>query len=138
MWGMKLQLSRIHQCQLLDWAVKAGAYECCGLLVGHEGVVEEIELTANVAENPMCQFEIDPSALIAAEKRARQGGPSILGYFHSHPNGVSEPSIKDTQMAAADGRRWLIIADGRITSWRPIGKAADGPVTFELEGFNEG
>lgn len=135
---MKLKLSRMHQRQLLDWAEQAGVYECCGLLLGRDNVVEAVELTANVAEDPMCEFEIDPSALIAAEKRARQDGPSIVGYFHSHPNGVPEPSIKDSQMAAADGRRWLIIADGRITSWRPIANAADRAITFGLEGFNEG
>lgn len=137
MWGMKLQLSRIHQRQLLAWAAEAGVYECCGLLLGREDTVEKVELTLNVADNPMYEFEIDPLALIAAEKRARQGGPSILGYFHSHPNGIAEPSIKDAQMAAADGRRWLIIADGRITSWRPVGIAVNA-VSFELEGFNEG
>ena len=135
---MKLQLSRTHQQQLLDWTEQAGVYECCGLLLGSEGVVEKVELTTNVADDPLYEFEIDPSALIAAEKRARQDGSSILGYFHSHPNGVAQPSIKDAQMAAADGRRWLIIADGRITSWRPVANAVDGDVTFAPEGFDEG
>ena len=138
MWVMKLQLSRTHRRQLLAWAAEAGVYECCGLLLGREDTVEKIEMTSNVADNPMCEFEIDPLALIDAEKQAREGGPLILGYFHSHPNGLAQPSIKDAQMAAADGRRWLIIADGQITSWRPVDNAPNAAVSFELEGFNEG
>lgn len=138
MWGMKLQLSRMYQRQLLDWATTAGDNECCGLILGYGGLVTEVELTANVSQDPQREFEIDPSALIAAEKRMRQGGVSILGYFHSHPNGSPEPSMKDAQFAAVDGRRWLIIADGRITSWRPVKNAADGAVTFDFEGFDEG
>ena len=138
MWVMKLQLSRTHRRQLLAWAAEAGVYECCGLILGREDTVEKIEMTSNVADNPMCEFEIDPLALIDAEKQAREGGPLILGYFHSHPNGLAKPSIKDAQMAAADGRRWLIIADGQITSWRPVDNAPNAAVSFELEGFNEG
>jgi desampylase len=129
MWGMGLKLSRRHRQQLLDWAEEAGDYECCGLLLGMKDIVERVERTANVAGNPNSHFEIDSSALILAEKYARQGGPQILGYFHSHPNGSAQPSVTDAQMAAVDGRRWLIVAGGKITSWRPVGQ----PVTFVAE-----
>jgi proteasome lid subunit RPN8/RPN11 len=87
MWVMQLILSRRLKQLLLDFAAQAGSYECCGLLLGLGDVVEKVELTANVAINPQIAFEIDPAALIAAEKRARQGGRQILGYFHSHPVG---------------------------------------------------
>ncbi len=132
---MGLKLSRQQRQQLLDWADGAGDYECCGLLLGHNDVVERVELAINVAENPQLNFEIDPSALIAAEKYARQGGVKILGYFHSHPNGDTRPSVTDVRMASADGRRWLIIAGDKIVSWRPVGTAGGQAVSFELEGF---
>ncbi len=135
---MKLQLSRTQRQQLVDWAEQAEPNECCGLLLGHDGVVERIELTANIANDPSCEFEIDPSALITWEKCARDGGYAILGYFHSHPNGVAEPSVEDARLAAADGRIWLIIADSKITSWRPFGPLQDGYVSFSPEGFVEG
>lgn len=126
---MHLELSSQQQQQLLDWAEAAGDYECCGLLLGENSVVERVELATNVADDPKSHFEIDPSALILAEKFARLGGPQILGYFHSHPNGSAQPSVTDAQMAAADGRRWLIVAGGKITSWLPVGQ----PVTFVTE-----
>jgi desampylase len=134
MWVMHLELSSQQRHQLLDWAEAAGIYECCGLLLGEKGVVERVELTTNVADDPRSHFEIDPSALILAEKYARQGGPQILGYFHSHPNGLAMPSATDAALAAPDGRHWLIIADGTMSLWQPVGD----PVTFTEEELVEG
>lgn len=131
---MGLKLSRRWRQVLLDWADEAGNTECCGLLLGHNDVVERAELTSNVADHPADRFEIDPAALIAAEKSARQGGAQILGYFHSHPNGVAAPSNCDALLAVADGRRWLIIAGDTITSWLPTGR----PVIFVAEDLVEG
>lgn len=132
---MKLQISSAQRQQLLDWAQEEEPNECCGLLLGSTGIVERVELTANVAGEPSREFEIDPSALIAAERQARQGDPAILGYFHSHPNGVAEPSAMDIDMAADDGRKWLIIAGGKITCWRPVSGGDGDRVSFESEGF---
>ncbi len=127
---MELQISRTQRQQLLDWAKASEPEECCGLLLGDNRVVESAVLTPNIALNPRKEFEIDPSALIAAERQARQGRPAILGYFHSHPNGVPEPSATDARMASADGRNWLIIANGDITAWLPESDGAGGDVRF--------
>jgi desampylase len=124
--------------QLLAWAEQAGMDECCGLLLGRGDVVERVELTINVAGDPADSFEIDPAALIAAEKSSRQGGPAMLGYFHSHPNGAPQPSARDAQSAVADGRRWVVIADGRLTSWYPVAGGENGSVRFEPDGLDEG
>lgn len=130
MWVMDLQLSRQQRQQMLDWAQEAGKQECCGLLLGSGLVVARVERTANVASKPDRQFEIDPAALIEAERQARQDGPAIIGYFHSHPNGRAEPSPEDAASAAADGRYWLIIANGRITAWLPVAGFNAARVTF--------
>ena len=131
---MGLKLSRQQRQQLLDWADEAGDLECCGLLLGDDGGVHRVERTANISGNPQYRFEIDPTALIRAEKQARQGGPKILGYFHSHPNGRAEPSADDAACAADDGRYWLIIANGEITTWLPIGGTDGQAVTFVAGG----
>lgn len=132
---MDLWISRIQRQQLLDWAKAAEPEECCGLLLGRNGVVERVERTANVAAQPLAEFEIDPASLITAEKHAREGGLAILGYFHSHPNGKAEPSVTDAQMAAADGRCWFIIAGGQIASWRPFVAGSGDAVRFVSQGF---
>ena len=135
---MAINISRQQQQLLLVWAAEAGGHECCGLLLGTDDAVERVELTANVATEPANSFEIDPAALISAEKQARQGGPNIIGYFHSHPNGVARPSSRDAAMAADDGRIWTIIAGGQITAWRPTRENGGAPVSFEPVAIVEG
>jgi desampylase len=102
---------------LMDVAAQSPTVEICGLLLGRYNRVENIEPARNVAEEPHSHFEIDPAALIAAHRRAREGGASVIGHYHSHPNGRVGPSPHDQAMAAADGQYWLIIADQEISAW---------------------
>ncbi|MBL0925954.1 MAG: M67 family metallopeptidase [Sphingomonadaceae bacterium] len=127
---MALRISRTQRTQLLEWAEVARPEECCGLLFGRGGSISEICLTPNVAENPRSHFEIDPAALIAAHRRAREGDIELLGHFHSHPNGLGRPSSTDLANACADGRCWIIIADGDVSAWIPDG-TGDEVVRFQ-------
>lgn len=135
---MALRLSRKHHDAMLKWALDAADYECCGLLFGRDDAVIALEQCANVAADPAQHFEIDPVALIAAHRSARAGGPPLIGYFHSHPNGLARPSATDVQQASDDGRYWMIIAQGKLSAWLPI--AIDGvvddfePVSLIVEG----
>ena len=65
------------------------------------------------------RFEIDPKDHIAAGKRARERGQRIIGCYHSHPNGVAEPSAQDLSRAGEKDFLWLIAAtDGAAcTPW---------------------
>jgi desampylase len=97
--------------------------ECCGLLLGADGLVVCAIPCPNLHPDPARHFEIDPAALIAAHRTERAGGPQVLGYYHSHPNGLAEPSASDRASASADGRIWAIIANSMVTLWidRPDG-----------------
>ncbi|AQR72568.1 M67 family metallopeptidase [Sphingomonas sp. LM7] len=92
--------------------------EACGLLFGGEDAITGWQAAENVAEDPERRFEIDPSALFAALRAERAGGPKIIGYWHSHPSGDATPSITDAAMAAADGKLWLIVAGETAGLWR--------------------
>jgi proteasome lid subunit RPN8/RPN11 len=135
---MALHLSSSDWRQLLDWAESAGDHECCGLLRGEGDRVAAVQLAQNVAADPARHFEIDPAALFSAGKDVRSGGISVLGYFHSHPNGVAAPSATDVAQAAPDGQFWLLIAAGAITAWQPVvaGTQVSGftPVALIVEG----
>jgi desampylase len=122
MWGMTLRISREHHRQMLSWAETSDPLECCGLLLGVEHTIHSIMLTRNVSQKPHICFEIDPHQLIAAERDTRSGGLPILGYFHSHPNGLAQPSIEDAANAADDGRYWLVIANNTVTAWQAVSK----------------
>ncbi len=130
---MRLRISRQHAAILRQWAELALPKECCGLLFGEGGRVSAIELTANVAENSARHFEIDPARLIAAMRATRNGGPEIIGYFHSHPEGEAQPSQCDARMALADGRYWLILAGDALRVWMPTDKC--GKVSFMEAGL---
>ncbi|HET9630448.1 MAG TPA: M67 family metallopeptidase [Novosphingobium sp.] len=102
---------------MLAAAETACPAEACGLLLGVAGQVREAALAVNVHAEPLRHFEIDPAALIAAHRAARVGGPQVLGYWHSHPNGLAQPSDTDRANASGDGRVWAIIANGAISLW---------------------
>ena len=99
-------------------ADRAAPEECCGVLLGRPGTIEEARPARNVADARLRRFEIDPQALVDAHRAARAGGPQVLGYYHSHPGGPAEPSAIDRAMAAGDGRIWAIVGERDTTFWR--------------------
>ena len=101
-------------------ALAAHPHEACGLLLGEGERIADAAPAANVHPRPDRHFEIDPAALIAAHKASRAGGPQVLGYWHSHPNGRAAPSDEDRRMATGDGRVWAIVASGGISVWRDL------------------
>ncbi len=102
-------------------ATRAAPHECCGILLGEAGQITAILPTRNAHPTPTTHFEIDPQALIDAHRAARDGGPEVLGYYHSHPAGPAEPSNTDRAMAAGDGRIWAIIgSDGETRFWHDL------------------
>ncbi len=122
---MTITIARQAHALMLSAASAAHPLEACGLLLGTGDRVMEARHATNLAPDPERHFEIDPAALIAAHRAARDGGPTVVGYFHSHPNGLARPSATDRQSAARDGRVWIIVADDAITCW------CDGPDGFE-------
>ena len=115
---MALEVSSIVIETLLAEADRALPEECCGLLFGVEEQIHGAEPARNVHPDPKCHFEIDPQALINAYRSARSGGPPLLGFYHSHPNGLGEPSATDRALAAPDGMVWAIVAAGGVSFWR--------------------
>ena len=123
---MEIELTSGIAATLLAEATRAHPHECCGLLLGEGARLLEVRPAANVHAAPERQFEIDPAALIAAHRAARAGGLQVLGYYHSHPNGLAQPSATDRAQASGDGRIWAIVAGDQVSWWR------DGREGFEV------
>jgi len=87
--------------------------ECCGLVEGIRSfdVVQAVAVhpTRNVAQAPD-RFEIDPAEHIRCLRAARERGREIVGCYHSHPNGLLEPSPFDRETAGDEEFLWLIAA----------------------------
>lgn len=115
---MVIEVTSGAMATLLAEAQRAAPLECCGLLLGTPIRIEQAMPAANVHADPAAHFEIDPATLIAAHKAERAGGPRLIGYYHSHPSGMAEPSAVDRAMASGDGRIWAIIAGSAVSFWR--------------------
>lgn len=112
------KISTVLLGRIMRAARASAGVEICGLLRGRAGRIIAAEQVANRAAAPADSFELDPAALIAAHRRARRaGGLELLGYFHSHPNGLAAPSARDAADAAADDKLWLIATAGAATLW---------------------
>jgi len=68
--------------------------ECCGLLLGRAGAIDEALPARNVRRSPAA-FQVDPVDHFAAIRRTRAEGREILGAYHSHPHSAALPSATD-------------------------------------------
>lgn len=98
-------------------ASRAHPRECCGILLGKGSAITTALPARNVHRSPQTHFEIDPQALVDVHRAARAGGPQVLGYYHSHPEGPHEPSRTDRDEAAHDGAVWAIVGHDAIGWW---------------------
>ena len=135
------------QLQAIERAAEA-AYpeEACGLLVGRAESggawqVNAVEASANVAEPPRTRrFEVDPKLRLRLERALRESPDSVLGVYHSHPNGSAEPSETDISMIFEPDMIWLItaVSEGRAgttMAYKPTGDgAAFRPLGLDLGG----
>ncbi len=126
-----ISLSQAQQKQIYDHGELCYPEECCGLLLGQVIInkndtpssgslrerhwqVKEVQPTANcwgdIEEFPqdyaqgsrLNRFAINPQVLLAAQKDCRQRNLSIIGIYHSHPDGQPIPSEFDRAIAWAE------------------------------------
>jgi len=74
--------------------------ECCGALIGRDGVVTATFALPNTTEEgPRRRFLVRPDDYRQAEKQARDAGGDLLGFYHSHPDHPARPSQYDLDHA---------------------------------------
>jgi proteasome lid subunit RPN8/RPN11 len=100
--------------QVLLAAARAYPNECCGLIEGKDSqenwIVTAVHEAANIAEDPSRHFLIDPQAQFDLMRALRGKDTRIIGCFHSHPDGVAEPSRTDRAEAYETDFLYLIAA----------------------------
>ncbi|MEP3050313.1 MAG: M67 family metallopeptidase [Erythrobacter sp.] len=131
---MTIEVSRDVMLAMGRLARKTLPLEACGILTGSGDHITGLIETDNVHPAPSTHFEIDPQALIDAHREARQGGPPIIGYFHSHPVGLAQPSAMDKLMSAGDGMIWAIATKREIGLFRAVEGGFEELCTQTLEG----
>ena len=107
-------------------AAAAFPAEACGLLLGSGLQIRRLLPMINQAADPD-RFEIAPSDLFTAHRQARGEGMAVIGHYHSHPNGLAGPSLRDAEAIADPSALWLIAAVSPeigqvagVSAWYPV------------------
>ena len=90
-------------------AAEAAPGECCGLLAGRDGRVEEIYPVPNVAAAPESRYEMSPAEMWAARRLAADARLEVVGFYHSHPRTPPSPSSYDIERAYYPDAVYLIV-----------------------------
>ena len=97
--------------------------ECCGALIGGDGVVRKTHAMPNTTEEgPRRRFLVRPQDYREAEARATALGADLLGFYHSHPDHPARPSQYDLEHAWPFFSYVIVSVRGgtpeAMTSWR--------------------
>jgi len=104
-------------------AAVAAPQECCGALLARAGAdsppvrVEIAMPLRNVAARPEREFLIEAAQVRELERSASRNGWDVVGFYHSHPDGLTEPSLVDLQ-AAWPHYVHVIVTEGALAAWR--------------------
>jgi proteasome lid subunit RPN8/RPN11 len=86
---------------MVQHARSAFPKECCGVMIGEESDsgARQVKLAVPCRNaydgDQKDRFLIDPKDQLAADRKARDLGLTVLGFFHSHPNEASYFSATD-------------------------------------------
>lgn len=105
-----LRLPPALRAALLAAAEASPTLEVCGLFGGHGELATSHYATANVSAEPATSFYIEPRDQLRAMQDMRTRGESLLGIYHSHPQGPALPSARDRALAAYPGVAYLIVS----------------------------
>jgi proteasome lid subunit RPN8/RPN11 len=104
-----VEIERDVLAGIADHARREAPRECCGPLVGTDGLVDEYIRTTNVRAGTVA-YQINPAEHFAAIKRTRREGRTIVGAYHSHPRSAAVPSPTDLAEAVGGDFLYLIVS----------------------------
>lgn len=127
-----VQLADAARHTLVHAALADYPAECCGVLLGYfqDGRVDvhhAVPIRNAVTEGRGYRFELETSALLVASRQARAAGMDIVGFYHSHPDDVAQPSQSDLHESNPwPGYCYLIASVMRaqlqaLTAWQRVG-----------------
>ena len=114
--------------------------EACGLLAGTvsgEGTaqVESLYRTDNVAASARI-YEVDPRAMLRADREAQDAGYELIGVYHSHTHTDAKPSPTDIRQAPDPDWHYVVVSlrddHPSVRSWQiRDGKTEEEEIVLE-------
>ena len=126
--------------QMVAHALGEYPLEACGLLAGTvaeagTGQVHSLYPTDNVARSARI-YEVDPKAMLRADREAGDAGQELIGVYHSHTHTDAKPSPTDVAQAPDPGWHYVLVSlrdtAPSVRSWRiEGGKITEEPVVLQ-------
>ena len=113
------------------------------MLAGKGEVVQQVLPVRNQASDPQNHFLMDPVGMEAAQQQMDDQVLTLIGYYHSHPQGAAQPSRVDRASLVWPDLPpfiWLIVSlqnepptaaafCTKDAAWSPIPLSLDRPST---------
>ena len=94
---------------MIEHAIEELPNECCGVILGRNDNFEEVIPMRSLRPSPDSYF-MDPSQQVEVFSEMEKHGKTLLGIYHSHPNGPPHPSDTDLKLAYHPGVLYFIIS----------------------------
>ena len=114
--------------------------EACGLLAGTaagdgSAHVESVYRTENVAASARI-YEVDPRAMLRADREAEDAGYELIGVYHSHTHTDAKPSPTDIGQAPDPDWHYVLVSlrddHPSVRSWKiRDGQAEEEEIVLE-------
>lgn len=105
-----IRIRREIVAAMFEHAREAPRVECCGLLASRDGVIARAFPAANAASDSATSYEIAPEELFRLMRAIRAAELTFAGIYHSHPNGLNEPSARDVAQAFYPDAVYFIVS----------------------------
>jgi proteasome lid subunit RPN8/RPN11 len=120
---MALRIGKSEWEQLRHHGEETYPHECCGVLLGQIGndAVKQVQAIARCENQRLDslhnRYGIDPLELVRIQRRGRERGQDIVGFYHSHPDHPARWSQTDLAEAHWPGCSYVItsVTDGVAT-----------------------
>ena len=108
---MRIQIDQILINEMESAARVTFPNEACGIIIGRENHINRFMPVSNkTTADPAISFAIDPKDYFNARRDAKEVGDRVMGIWHSHPDGLAEPSTQDKAQSYEGNWLWLITA----------------------------
>jgi len=94
---------------MIDHARRELPNECCGVLIGQQGVFERVIPVTSIHPAPDSYF-MSPEEQVEIFTELGNNSESFLGIYHSHPKGPSDPSSMDISLAFHPDAIYFIVS----------------------------
>jgi [CysO sulfur-carrier protein]-S-L-cysteine hydrolase len=119
---MRLWMTPIQAEIIARQALDHRLQEVCGIIAGIGEQAQRIIPLENAASDPVHFFQLDERSFTQAMFDIERAGLSLIGIYHSHPNGDPIPSQTDIQQANYPETAYLIVGlrngEPRLAAWQ--------------------